>query len=368
MKKAKILVIASLGPRPYLGGIQNVVDTILDSGLKNDYDFSVFDTYNAPDTERKIGSKIFFAFKLLCGSISVIVKNKPQLVHIHYCSKADFWKHSLCLMVAKITGKCTIFHLHGGSFDKIYNRYGNLQKYLVSFFLRKADVQVALSEYWKKILSKISMKKNICILQNPINCRGIVISDFNHKPVGNKIVLLGSLGKRKGHYDVLSAASLVAAKYSDASFMFAGIDEDYKATEKLKKIAKLKNLEENVKFLGAVTGDAKDRLIKEAKIIILPSYGENLPISILEGMAYGKPVISTRVGGIPEVIENNVNGILIDMGDWQALGDKIIDLLENDELRITIGKNAFYRVREKWDVKKIRNDYNLLYLKLINRK
>lgn len=79
-------------------------------------------------------------------------------------------------------------------------------------------------------------------------------------------------------------------------------------------------------------------MLNGADVYVLPSYKEGLPISILEAMSYSLPVISTRVGGIPEIIMNGKNGLLINPGDKEALYESIIKLKNSEELRIRMGE------------------------------
>jgi glycosyltransferase involved in cell wall biosynthesis len=87
-----------------------------------------------------------------------------------------------------------------------------------------------------------------------------------------------------------------------------------------------------------VTGQAKIELFQKAMVYILPSYGENLPYSLLEAMAVGSPVIATPVGAIPEIIEDGQNGFLIQPGDHTALAERIVNLLDDPELREKMSK------------------------------
>ena len=111
--KPKVLTIASVGDPPYIGGIENVVDTLINSDLAGKYEFSLFDTYRRPDENRSIFEKVKFACGLFLQCGGFLLKNKPDIVHIHFCSNTDFWKHSICLLVSRLLRVKTVFHLHG---------------------------------------------------------------------------------------------------------------------------------------------------------------------------------------------------------------------------------------------------------------
>ena len=88
---------------------------------------------------------------------------------------------------------------------------------------------------------------------------------------------------------------------------------------------------------------------QKANIFVLPTYAEAMPMSVIEAMAAGLPVISTTVGGIPELIENGVDGLLYAPGDVNALAEKISFLLDNKNIRIEIGGKARVKANEQMD-------------------
>ena len=90
----------------------------------------------------------------------------------------------------------------------------------------------------------------------------------------------------------------------------------------------------------------KQILLNIADAYILPSYNAGLPISVLEAMSYSLPIISTRVGGIPEIVKDGINGLLINPGDKKAIYDSIVSLMNNKELRENMGKQSKDIVKE----------------------
>jgi glycosyltransferase involved in cell wall biosynthesis len=108
----------------------------------------------------------------------------------------------------------------------------------------------------------------------------------------------------------------------------------------LKELIKKHQIEDIVEFIGWVTGEEKKRVLNGADVFILPSYNEGVPISILEAMSYGKPIIATNVGGIPEIVIMNKNGLLIDPGKPDQIEKAINTLLENPELVKEFGENS----------------------------
>jgi glycosyltransferase involved in cell wall biosynthesis len=221
---------------------------------------------------------------------------------------------------------------------------------------------IALSDYWANFLNDFTPKNRISVLNNPVDCKKFAPTEskvFNEKYF--KVLLLGSVGKRKGHYDVLKALPIVLTKFPDVSVIFAGRDETPGATNELKSIAKEKQIDKNVNFIGPVVGHRKNELLHSCSIMTLPSYGENMPISIMEGMAAKLPIIASNVGAIPELLENGKIGILISAGDYTALAHGIIRLIKNPQLAESIASQAYIKINNHYDISKIEEAIEKIY-------
>ena len=114
---------------------------------------------------------------------------------------------------------------------------------------------------------------------------------------------------------------------------------------------------------GWVAGERKASLMSMANIYILPSYAEGLPISILEAMTYGMAIISTPVGGIPEIVRQNENGILIAPGDTEALSNAILKLAEDKACRYDMGRRSI-EIVQPYLPKNVERHLNILYSEL----
>jgi glycosyltransferase involved in cell wall biosynthesis len=120
-----------------------------------------------------------------------------------------------------------------------------------------------------------------------------------------------------------------------------------------------------VDFAGRIPHEKIPDYLDQADIFVLPSLSEGLPIVILEAMACGLPIVATRVGGIPDIIEEDVNGYLVESGDFQGLADKIIFLLENQPLKHRISKNNRIKVQE-YDWKNVIKQLESIYFEINN--
>lgn len=258
-----------------------------------------------------------------------------EIVHVHGASDASFWRKRIFINIAKMFGKKVVFHCHGAEFQ----RFAKQNFRVVNKTLNKCDCIVALSCSWKRWFEETFHHKNVVVIKNVISL------PHTNKIFHNKFVLLfmGRLGTRKGIYDLVDVLVKHKAEFNGKmQFLFGGDGE----VEQIQTIIKENGLENIAQYQGWVNGEKKEKLLNLADAYILPSYNEGLPISILEAMSYGLPTISTRVGGIPEIITDGVNGYLIIPGDKDAIYASIKKLLDNPELAKQMGAKSQERVKE----------------------
>lgn len=315
------------------GGIASVVKTYYDNNLA-DGQTVYLSSYKS---KNPLGQFLKFWVKFL----SILIKDKTvKIAHIHTSSKGSFLRKSMIMYVAKAFGKKTILHVHGSEFKVFYDKSPDIIKKFIEKTFDNADCVIVLSKQWKDIISQITKNENIQIVYNPIK-----IHEPN-KLEGANFLFMGRLGKRKGVFDIFEAAKSVCGDVVINLYGDGEID---------KSLAP-----ENVKIHGWVSGEEKDKIFRNSDVLLLPSYNEGLPISILEAMSYGMPIISTPVGGIVEAVENNVNGFIVNCGDTSDLAEKINALCDKD-LRLKMGAESFRLVKEKFDVEIIKTRLKEIY-------
>lgn len=313
------------------GGIASVIKTYYDNNLENVIYLSSYKSKNS------LGEFISFWFKFF----GILFRNKNlKIVHIHTSSKGSFLRKSMVMNVAKFFKKKTIMHIHGSEFKVFHDKSPQIVKKFIKNTFDKTDCIIVLSKQWKEIISDYTDNQNIQIVYNPIK---IHEQNSLEKPL---FLFMGRLGKRKGVFDIFEAGKNVNQE---------AIIDLYGDGEIDKTLAP-----DNVKIHTWVSGKEKEDIFKNAGVLLLPSYNEGLPISILEAMSYGMPIISTPVGGILEAVENNVNGFIVDCGDTKALADKINELC-NKELRQKMGQESYRIVKEKFDVEIIKQRLKEIY-------
>ena len=198
-------------------------------------------------------------------------------------------------------------------------------------YTQKIDYIITPSEFYKSKMVADGIPENkIESIHNFIN-----LEDYNLKTENNEYCLyVGRLSKEKGILNLIEAFS----ELKDKRLYIAGEGPE---KEKIEEIIKNKNLQNNIIMLGYLKQDDVKEYIRKASFIIVPSvWYENCPYSILETQAIGKAVIGADIGGIPELVKDNENGLVYKYNAIEELKNKIEKLFENKELTDVFANNA----------------------------
>ena len=281
----------------------------------NIYDKFIFSDFNKL-SDTSDGGMAIKLLQFLITCISLIIKllfnKKIKIVHIHTSSYNSFKRSSYFVRIAKLMRRKIVLHVHGGAFKDFYTKSNKR----VLNILNMCDTIIALSEYWKSFFISVVDGPEVRVVKNPIEP-----PIFKDIPSDGKIhiLYLGLMSKDKGIYDLLDILKDNKSEYDGKIVVHLGGNGEI--TNVLSRINN-DGLHDIVKYEGWVTGDVKVDLMNQSNIFILPSYAEGLPLAILEAISYGLYIISTNVGGIPEVVKSDI-GILFHPGDKDALKSAI---------------------------------------------
>lgn len=311
----------------------------------------------------KLGNKLvksWYALQALVRTWFLLTFDKRiKIVHIHGAANASFDRCKLFIRLAKKCGKKVILHEHAADFVEYYQEAEDKQG--ITDTLKMCDALIVLSQSWKEYFSSIGMDKDkIHVLNNIVSPPEI--APEKHTEDGKlHLMYMGEISKRKGGFDLLKAIVDNKEYFADKLLLRMGgneVDGDIKA------YIRENGLESFITYEGWIAGQKKIDCLNWEDVYILPSYNEGLPIAILEAMAYSHPVISTPVGGIPEVVENKRNGILVEPGDQKEIADAIRYYIENkDEIKVQ-GENG-YTIVKNFFPEKVFGDLRNIYESLL---
>lgn len=299
---------------------------------------------------------IWKLFYLLKGWLQfIILLPYYDLIHIHTSEPPSAIRKCLFIPFAKLLGKKVIVHFHAFSPETtIKSKYQKIYKYLFN----EADCVIVLSQLWEKYVNDVfHLGDKVKVIYNP--CTTEILKEKYAKK--KKILFAGTVNARKGYADMIKAFAKIAHEYPNWKIVFAGNGE----IKQGKELAKSLGIESQTVFLGWVNGKAKDKAFKESEIFCLPSYAEGFPMAVLDAWAYGLPVITTPVGGIPDIAEDGKNMLLFNAGDTEKLAYNMKVLIDNEDLRNQIINESIKLAKTTFNIDTINKQIESLYQELL---
>lgn len=301
----------------------------------------------------------------------LLKKEGFDIVHAHHAFTPT---SLLSIVVAKKLGTPTVLTNHTISFASNAGYFWTPMSFVLFPFRRyigKADKVIAVSRAAANFIGHFVKPEKIVIIPNgvdvrhfdPINCGVPISNNVAAIESGPIILYVGRLAHRKGVHVLLKAMPSVLKVFPRAQLLIAGNGYMRGLINLLIKRLKLKS---HVKLLGFVSEEDLPKLYNASNVFVLPSlYGESFGVVLLEAMASGKPVVASRVGGIPEIIENNVTGILVESGSKGSLADAILKILSDQDLAELLGNNGrkIAEVKYSWSV--VAEEIEGVYKKLL---
>jgi glycosyltransferase involved in cell wall biosynthesis len=323
------------------GGITTLTQAILDSRLQDD-----FDLFYVASQAEELGRirKLVLACTAAIRFFGICIFRRPDLVYIHLGSNASLYRESAFVLSAKLLRTKVLSHFHAGDLEKYYPEQSNLGQRFIKLGIDSSDLTIAVSKDSARQLGRISSSPNIRVIPNTIDTSDFRSSKRRTKNDGEMVRLLfvGAIGKLKGEEDLIKALAMLKTRKHKLGVSFVG----YGAERLAAKCSEF-GIADLIEHLGPVPLKERHTFYHDADIFVLPTYAEAMPISVIEAMAAGLAIISTPVGGIPELIKDGQEGLLFQCGDVKALSDKISYLAENREARITMGAKARQRAKEQ---------------------
>lgn len=308
-------------PNPMVkGGIAAVVNGYRGSKLEEDYEITYVESYRDGSKLEKLlkGISGYFHFAL------VLLFHKPDIVHIHSSFGPSFYRKMPFIYMASWAKIPIINHIHGSEFAKFYLNAGAKKQKLVKNVWDKCSRFIVLSETWKETFSIVIPGEKMNVIQNYSR----LVSDIKRDNM-KTVLYLGMINQMKGCYDIVDVIVEVQKRIPDIKMVMCGEGDVMQVKEK----ANDKGVRDKFDFPGWVRDQQKDQVLRNANIFFLPSYSEGMPMSILDAMGYGLPIVASNVGGIPRVVHHGENGYCFDPGDIQCFADAISILLEDNEKR-----------------------------------
>ena len=340
----KVLVVAT--SRKTRGGITAVVKAHETGAQWKKYHCRWIQTHRDGNLMRKALYFISALVEYLC------LLPFYDIVHIHVGLRTSVDRKLIFAKIAKLYTKKIIIHFHPATEKHLFDEQF---RYKIKELFSCADLLLVLAPQWIRWINQAYPESHfkMQVLYNPCP---IVVRDYEKKQ--NNILFAGTLSERKGYNRLLEAFAKIAAQYRDWKIVFAG-NGQIDAAKELQHSLSIP--EGQVQYLGWVVGAEKERAFQEASIYCLPSWGEGFPMGVLDAWAYGIPVVTTPVGGIPDIITNGENGFVYEVNDIDKLAEYLVLLMNSRELRDKIVEQADKLVTGEFNIKNITGQLDKIY-------
>jgi glycosyltransferase involved in cell wall biosynthesis len=341
----------------------------------SDYDFSKYFGSNVQVRFVCIANDTFFynaKFQYACLKYvpKLLKEERVDLIHSHTAHMPDLLLQFKRLNVPTVTTIHTTIRGQRHGTKSSGMSFWNLElseklTYLAGPFLGLAETvyfskeryYITVSKWMKEQIIKQYPKidsSSISVIHNSVDTELFTPNSGGDPPQRDIILFTGRLIAAKGIGYLVKAMPSVLREYPEARFIFIGAGNPSPYLERVKQMG---ISEKNYAFLGYLK-EASDLVeyYRASSVYVAPTLYENLPIRVLEAMACGVPVVASKVCAIPEVIDDGVNGILIQPGRVDELADAICRLLDDPNLRKKMGDKARKTVLERfdWNVNAIR--------------
>mgnify|MGYP005840510789 CR=1 FL=1 len=353
----RVLVLGPVPP-PY-GGIASVMQSLLRSNLKRQYHLESFERQSVlPDGYNSFFWRNVFRLRRFISFLKKIFPKKYDLVHIHSDFNGGFPGTIVFMILTRIAGVNLLLHLHGTDWHFWHTNRPWLRRFRNELAFRIPHAIVVLYGLWKEELLSLIPTQQVHVVGNAIEDvpkprvqdvesikaqLGITDEHF-------VILTVGFVGRRKGALDTLCAVPELVRDNPGLKFVFVGGEEFPGESLPVQEKIRMDRLEPWVELVGEVPRSMVPLYLACADVFLLPSRQEGMPIAVIEALRAGLPVVVSRVGAMPEMVEDGNTGILIDPEKPEDIVQAIRSLVDNPQLRASLAQNGRTLFERQYEV------------------
>ena len=349
-------------PATQMGGMASVVRQVLEIDFGRHYRTQAVPCTFAPETGETFRARVRRHISQVGRLGEAIRRWRAPIVHLHTCSGFSFFRSAVDMLAAQRLGARVLLHIHGAAFDRFFAEAGFLKRRLISASLSRADGVIALSKQWRRKLQDMAPFGRICVVEN-----AVAIPPLRQPQQREQMdsvchfLLLARMDAWKGIDDLLTACAQLRDRGVAFTLTLAGPPGSAGNAEQMERKIADRNLGSAVTYVGPALGREKLRLFESANVYVQPSHHEGMPISLLEALAHGLPVIATTVGAVPEVITQNQEGLLVPPHNPDLLAAAMGDLAGDAGRRARMSVAARCTAERRFSLDRLRDDLVRLY-------
>ena len=369
-----ILHVSPLPP-PW-GGVAANLTYLLKSKLSRTFDMAVLDLSRSGFREDVSPTKHIWHFERIGRAVSFVLRIwsaisrfKPEIVHIQAGgSDASAIRVLFLAKIALSMGRKVLFHQH---FWTTRERFRNYRAFFVPVYRAIAPrcaTLIMLTPLHIEQASELIPVGNVVCLPNTCDPS---LGEVGRTRRGGSVtpitvISIGRLSELKGTFDLLAAAERLKGQRHLVRFEIAGQGATLEDEQRVVRLIQSRGLSDTVALLGRVSGEKKIDLFRRADLLVHPSLSEALPVTLIEAMASGLPIIVSDVDGPREIIADGLNGLLFRAGDERDLAEKIGLILENRTLAMRLGMRARSDIKD-YSIQAMYDRYVEVYTGLLDK-
>lgn len=353
-----VLLVGPMSEGPLTGGIETGIRLLLDSRLTRTRQLAFFNTIRIRQRGTGHRERLAWFLRVLYSLGARILHSRVRVVHVKASEGRNFTQGIIYCSLARAMGRRVLLQIHGGSFDTWYRSCRGPARFAIRRGLRIPHELITLSPHWADFVRHLAPDQPVHVVPNGVPLHALPRPQrSNGQDI--RVVTLGAIGARKGYFDIVAAAA--ALRDPRITFVFAGPDEFPGQTEALRRQISAAGVGAQIEIAGVSNEEAKWRLLSVADVFLLPSYNENMPNAVLEGMAAGLPVVCTAVGAVPEMLQDGKGGIFVPPGNPSAIATAVQRLQVDATLRRSMGDSNRAAAAGRFSIERVVDALEDLY-------
>ena len=351
------------GPkRTAVSGVSTHVELLLSSDLARNFSLIHFEVGREGRDEGSMARTL----RLLASPLQLahqVLVHRAAIVHLNTSlTLRAYWRDLVYMLVARLCRARVLYQVHGGPSPQRFCGGGRWASAFMRATLRLAEVVVVLSAAQLEAFRRFGVSAQVLAMPNGIDCGLYDALVRESAPASRplRLLYLGRLVRQKGLYELIEGLHLAQRQGVSAELTLAGEGPEAGGLAAAAAACGVAHLG----FVGPVRGQDKIALFSWADVLVLPSYSEGLPYALLESMAAGVPAIATRVGGIPDVVADGVNGLLVEPRSAPAIAAAIRTLAADRAALVRMSAASRATITACYSMRRLTAQLGVLYASL----
>ena len=355
-RKLRMLIVGAFPPTIIVehGGILTSCRVLLSSSLPRRMDLTLVDSSSPTLPPPPFWNRLVRAAQRVTITVRHFVRARPDIVLLFASPGSSFLEKSITAFIARLFGVKSLMFPRGAQTIHQY-RQSRAYAALLRLCFRASDLMLCQGMAYQEFFTReVGLDPARCpVIHNwtaTDQLLGVGTSrSWNDDDQALEVLFLGWLEREKGIFELLESARILSESQELPPFKIVIAGDGAAKVEAVQRIAEL-GLGDVVQLLGWIDSEAKIDRLKKAHLLVLPSYVEGMPNSVIEAMAAGLPVVATEVGAVRDAVVDGVSGFVVPPRDVEGLTEALRRLLVDRELRQRMGHAGWLIAREKFGV------------------